>query len=100
MTRITVYLDNTILELLRAESEATGKGYQTLINELIFLAVRRHLLMISEDVGDGRTRKKRPGRRNLGLELLEGIRQMQAGQAARVHRFAVIMTPRRRAKSG
>jgi len=32
-TRVTIYLDNDILEHYRSEAEKTGKGYQTLINE-------------------------------------------------------------------
>lgn len=38
-TRITIYLDDEILQRFKAESERTGKGYQTLINEA--LAVSR-----------------------------------------------------------
>ena len=34
-TRITLYLDDVVLEAFRAESERTGKGYQTLINEAL-----------------------------------------------------------------
>lgn len=34
-TRITIYLDNKILQRFKAESEKTGKGYQTLINEAL-----------------------------------------------------------------
>lgn len=34
-TRITIYLDNAILERIKAESVRTGKGYQTLINEAL-----------------------------------------------------------------
>lgn len=34
-TRITIYLDDTILERFKAESARTGKGYQTLINEAL-----------------------------------------------------------------
>ncbi|MBS0380752.1 MAG: BrnA antitoxin family protein [Proteobacteria bacterium] len=37
-TRITIYLDDEILARFRAESQRTGKGYQTLINE----ALSRH----------------------------------------------------------
>ena len=32
-TRITIYLDDEIVKAFKAESERTGKGYQTLINE-------------------------------------------------------------------
>src|ERR1700730_15011732 len=34
-TRITIYLDDTILKRFKAQSEKTGKGYQTLINEAL-----------------------------------------------------------------
>ena len=34
-TRITIYLDNAVLKRFKAESQSTGKGYQTLINEAL-----------------------------------------------------------------
>ena len=34
-TRITIYLDDAILEQFRRQSAKTGKGYQTLINEAL-----------------------------------------------------------------
>ena len=34
-TRITMYLDDTVIEHFRALSERTGKGYQTLINDVL-----------------------------------------------------------------
>jgi uncharacterized DUF497 family protein len=34
-TRITIYLDDAILQRFKAESERTGKGYQTLINDAL-----------------------------------------------------------------
>ena len=34
-TRITIYLDDAILKRFKAESERTGKGYQTLINNAL-----------------------------------------------------------------
>jgi uncharacterized protein (DUF4415 family) len=33
--RITIYLDDEIVRRFKAESERTGKGYQTLINEAL-----------------------------------------------------------------
>ncbi len=38
-TRITIYLDDDILEEFRERADATGRGYQTMINE----ALREHL---------------------------------------------------------
>lgn len=34
-TRITLYLDNDVIDHFRAVSERTGRGYQTLINEAL-----------------------------------------------------------------
>ncbi|MBT1076537.1 BrnA antitoxin family protein [Geobacter grbiciae] len=38
-TRITIYLDDAILEEFRNRADAAGKGYQTLIND----ALRKYL---------------------------------------------------------
>ena len=34
-TRITIYLDDEVLQRFKSLSEKTGKGYQTLINEAL-----------------------------------------------------------------
>jgi uncharacterized protein (DUF4415 family) len=34
-TRIAIYLDDAILKRFKAQSERTGKGYQTLINDAL-----------------------------------------------------------------
>jgi uncharacterized protein (DUF4415 family) len=34
-TRITIYLDDAILERFKTQSQRTGKGYQTLINDAL-----------------------------------------------------------------
>ena len=34
-TRITIYLDHAVLKRFKAQSEKTGKGYQTLINDAL-----------------------------------------------------------------
>ena len=38
-TRITLYLDNDVLDHFRVVSEKTGRGYQTLINEALKVQV-------------------------------------------------------------
>lgn len=38
-TRITIYIDNAILEAFRDQADQDGRGYQTLINE----ALRKYL---------------------------------------------------------
>ena len=34
-SRITIYLDDAIVKRFKAESQKTGKGYQTLINDAL-----------------------------------------------------------------
>jgi len=34
-TRVTMYLDNDVLDAFREDSEKLGRGYQTLINETL-----------------------------------------------------------------
>jgi uncharacterized protein (DUF4415 family) len=34
-TRITIYLDNDIIEEFRSRSNTEGKGYQTMVNEAL-----------------------------------------------------------------
>jgi len=34
-TRVTMYLDNAVLESFRAQATAQGKGYQTVINDVL-----------------------------------------------------------------
>ena len=38
-TRITIWIDNDILEAYRSNAEKTGKGYQTLVNEALRTAM-------------------------------------------------------------
>ena len=38
-TRITIHIDNAVLETFRERADAEGRGYQTMINE----ALREHL---------------------------------------------------------
>jgi uncharacterized protein (DUF4415 family) len=45
-TRITIYLDDQVLEAFRERADAAGRGYQTMINE----ALRQHLGQSREPV--------------------------------------------------
>ena len=51
-TRITIYLDDGILERFKAQSQKTGKGYQTLIND----ALNSHLGLTSKPLTEERVR--------------------------------------------
>jgi uncharacterized protein (DUF4415 family) len=47
-TRITIYLDDEIVQRFKTESERTGKGYQTLINEALALSNQEPPLTASQ----------------------------------------------------
>lgn len=52
-TRITIYMDDTIVGHFKAQSEKTGKGYQTLINE----ALKSYLGLVEQPVTQDLVRK-------------------------------------------
>lgn len=52
-TRITIYLDDAILKRFKVQSEKTGKGYQTLIND----SLKSHLGLSEQPVTQELVRK-------------------------------------------
>jgi uncharacterized protein (DUF4415 family) len=52
-TRITIYMDDAVLKQFKAQSEKSGKGYQTLINE----ALKSHLGLSEQPVTPELVRK-------------------------------------------
>ena len=52
-TRITIYMDDAVLKQFKAQSERSGKGYQTLINE----ALKSHLGLSEQPVTQELVRK-------------------------------------------
>jgi len=52
-TRITIYLDDGILERFKAQSQRTGKGYQTLIND----ALNSHLGLTAKPLTEEMVRR-------------------------------------------
>ena len=52
-TRITIYVDDAIIKGFKAQSEKSGKGYQTLINE----ALKSHLGLAEQPVTQELVRK-------------------------------------------
>ncbi len=48
-TRITLYIDDDVLEEFRTRADSAGYGYQTMINE----ALREHLGKSEKPVGEG-----------------------------------------------
>ena len=49
-TRITIYLDDAVLAKFRAQSESEGKGYQTLINEVLMQADLQKAAPVTEEL--------------------------------------------------
>ena len=49
-TRVTMYLDNAILERFREQAAAQGKGYQTLINDALRDAVSKSVEPLTVEV--------------------------------------------------
>ena len=52
-TRITIYMDDMIVSQFKAQSEKSGKGYQTLINE----ALKSYLGLVEQPVTQDLVRK-------------------------------------------
>ena len=52
-TRITIYLDDAILRRFKGQSEKTGKGYQTLIND----ALKSYLGLTDQPITEELVRK-------------------------------------------
>jgi uncharacterized protein (DUF4415 family) len=52
-TRITIYVDDAVIKRFKAQSEKTGKGYQTLINE----ALKSHVGLTEQPVTQDLVRK-------------------------------------------
>ncbi len=51
--RITIYVDDAVIKSFKAQSEKTGKGYQTLVNE----ALKAHLGLTEQPVTQELVRK-------------------------------------------
>jgi hypothetical protein len=49
-TRITIYIDNAVLDEFRARAERAGIGYQTMMNEALKALMSRSELPITEAV--------------------------------------------------
>ncbi len=48
-TRITIYLDDDVLNKFREQAESLGKGYQTLINEVLAQATLQNNAPVTEE---------------------------------------------------
>jgi uncharacterized protein (DUF4415 family) len=52
-TRITIYIDDDVLETFRERSDYAGKGYQTMMNE----ALRQHLEKVEQPLDEETLRR-------------------------------------------
>ena len=48
-TRVTMYLDDSVIESFRIKSEKTGKGYQTLINEVLRASIQKQPRLLTAE---------------------------------------------------
>jgi uncharacterized protein (DUF4415 family) len=49
-TRITIYVDDDVLEAFRDRADASGRGYQTMINDALRAYLGKASLPIDEDI--------------------------------------------------
>ncbi len=49
-TRITIYIDDDILEEFRDRADASGRGYQTMMNDALRAYLGKASLPIDEDI--------------------------------------------------
>ncbi len=49
-TRITIYIDDDILEEFRDRADASGRGYQTMINDALRAYLGKAIPAIDEDI--------------------------------------------------
>jgi uncharacterized protein (DUF4415 family) len=49
-TRITIYIDDDVLEAFRDRADASGCGYQTMINDALRAYLGKASLPIDEDI--------------------------------------------------
>jgi uncharacterized protein (DUF4415 family) len=52
-TRITIYIDDDVLETFRERSDSAGKGYQTMMNE----ALRQYLEKVKQPLDEETLRR-------------------------------------------
>jgi hypothetical protein len=49
-TRITIYIDNAVLDAFRSRAERAGTGYQTMMNEVLRASLSRSERPVTETV--------------------------------------------------
>lgn len=49
-SRITIYIDDDVLEAFRDRADASGRGYQTMMNEALRAYLGRANLPLDEDI--------------------------------------------------
>lgn len=49
-TRITIHIDNDVLDSFRQKASTQGKGYQTLINDVLKQSIRQKTEPVTEEL--------------------------------------------------
>ena len=76
-TRVSIYLDDDVIESFRAQSNASGNGFQSLINEVLIESVLNKKSQANEVEAEAAEMQR------FQEDLLESVRQMKRGEAAR-----------------
>lgn len=49
-TRITIHIDNDVLDSFRQKASVEGKGYQTLINDMLKQSIQQQIEPVTEEL--------------------------------------------------
>ena len=86
-TRITIYIDNTVLDEFRARAERVGTGYQTMMNDALKAYLSQAEAPVTESVL----------RRVIREEVVDKGRPRERSSGRADKRRPASVTPRRRA---
>ena len=77
-TRITIYIDNSVLDEFRARAERAGTGYQTMMNEALKAFLGKGEQPVTEDILRQVIREELPDYRPTGRST-RGNKKRSAG---------------------
>ncbi|MCZ7627425.1 MAG: CopG family transcriptional regulator [Candidatus Methylomirabilota bacterium] len=78
-TRITIYIDNTVLDEFRARAERAGTGYQTMMNEALKAFLGKRESPVTEAVLRQVIREELPRVSRLAVRSPGGAKQRRVG---------------------
>lgn len=78
-TRITIYIDNAVLDEFRARAERAGTGYQTMMNEALKAFLGKSEAPVTEAMLRQVIREELPGVSRLSARSTGRAKQRRAG---------------------